>query len=288
MIDQASELRRLVLAEGASGLAPEAPPPPRVTVLGGKGGVGATTLAVNLSLALVRQGRRTLLIDANLQQPDIASHCQLEDNESLPDVLSGRRTLHEVIQRGPAGLQIVPGAWADPRTKEYSATSNRRLVGELNRLGAHTDLVILEAGGGLCPSAQRFALASDLVLIVTGAENISIMDSYAAIKLLSNSGQPLPPIQTIVNRVDDLEQAASVHQRIAQASHRFLNITTAAAATIPTDALFADSIERSTPLLVTAPNSPAVRQIEHLAKQVLRTLSEPEPMSEPEPRRAAS
>lgn len=288
MIDQASELRRLVLAEGASGLAPNAPSPPRITVLGGKGGVGATTLAVNLSLALVRQGRRTVLIDANLQQPDIASHCQLEDKDSLPDVLSGRRTLHEVIQRGPAGLQIVPGAWADPRTNEYSENSQRRLVAELKRLGAHTDLVLLEAGSGLCPSAQRFALASDLVLIVTGAENVSIMDSYSAIKLLSSSEQPLPPIQTIVNRVDDPELATSVHQRIALASHRFLNITTSAAATIPTDELFADSIERSTPLLVTAPNSPAVRQIENLATQVLQTLSEPKHLSEPEQRRAAS
>lgn len=272
MIDQATELRRLVLSEGASGLAPNAPPPPCVTVLGGKGGVGATTLAVNLSLTLVRNGQRTLLIDANLQQPDVAAHCHLEENSTLPDVLAGRRTLHEIIQRGPAGLQVVPGAWADPRSPEYSTRAQQKLIADLSRLGAHADLVVLEAGSGLGPAAQRFALASDLVLVVTTDDGVSIMDSYASIKHLWSHRRPLPPVMTVVNRVDDPREASSVHERIAQASRRFLNIDPIAAASIPIEPAFADSINEGTPLAVAAPDCPAARQIDLLAQRVLQSI----------------
>jgi MinD-like ATPase involved in chromosome partitioning or flagellar assembly len=112
MQDQADELRQLVLRSAAAARHPAAPPPPLIVLHGAKGGVGTTSLAVNLAVSLARAGRRAVLVDADFHQPDATALCGLSDGDSVADVLAGRRTVHEVLQPGPAGIQVVPGLWA--------------------------------------------------------------------------------------------------------------------------------------------------------------------------------
>ena len=239
-----------------------------ITVLGGKGGVGATTIAVNLTVAIAALGRRAVLVDANLQQPDVASQCRLDETETLTDVLSGRRTVHEVLQRGPAGILVLPGTWAPDRVTECSELAQQRLLAELSRLGSHTDLIVLDAGCGLNPIAQRFAQASDLLFMVTTADSVSIMDTYATIKTLPASN-PRPPIRTIVNQSADLDQSSDVHRRVGEACHRFLGQTVEPAMTVPSDAKIAAAAKQQTPLMVAAPQAAAAQRIDELAHYVL-------------------
>ena len=223
--DQATELRRLVLAEGARSLAPEAPAPPLIVILGSRRGVGATTVAVHLAQALVRQGRRTVLVDGNLQQPDLAAHCGLANPQALPDVLGRRRTVHELLQPGPAGIQVLPGTWGPSQGVSCSSADQQRLLAELARLGAHTDLVLLEAGGGLNPVSQRFAQAADLVLVVTDGEPSSVAASEATIRAL-DTAESIPPILNVVNRAASRAVAEQVHTQIARACRRVLGAAT--------------------------------------------------------------
>ena len=84
----------------------------KIVVSAGKGGVGTTTFAVNLAVSLGRLGCRTVLVDADLSGADATWLCGLQPLESLADVLSGRRTLDEVLQPGPGGIQVAPGVWS--------------------------------------------------------------------------------------------------------------------------------------------------------------------------------
>ena len=85
---------------------------PLVVVAGGKGGVGATTIAVNLAVALARQGRRAVFVDADLDHGGNSRLAQHPERGSVLDVLAGRRSVHEVLERGPLGMQVLSGAWA--------------------------------------------------------------------------------------------------------------------------------------------------------------------------------
>ena len=78
-----------------------------MVVAGGKGGVGTTTIAVNLALALGRSGLRTLLVDAD-SGGDAALLCRVEPRCTLADVLAGRRAVPRRSNRGPAGMQVLP------------------------------------------------------------------------------------------------------------------------------------------------------------------------------------
>ncbi|MDZ4821315.1 MAG: AAA family ATPase [Planctomycetota bacterium] len=229
MYDQANQLRALVRE---SAMQQEVFPPPRKIVIGGgKGGVGTTTIAVKLAISLAQQGCRTVLVDADMNRADVATLCNLEVRETISDVLSARRTVHEVLQRGPAGVQVLPGSWSPTSVPDCSPGSQERLIRELDRLGRHADLIVLDVGNGLNNVVKRFWEAADLVLVTTSTDTVSIMDAYAAIKVLP-SQQSNAVIRTVINRADELT-GEQVHSRILQACRRFLGLEIEQAACLP-------------------------------------------------------
>jgi flagellar biosynthesis protein FlhG len=220
MSDQAFHLRALVRAAAQADAGGAFPPPRKVVVGGGKGGAGTTTIAVNLSIALARLGSRVVLVDADMSHADVAAYCQLEARDTIADVLSARRTVHEVLTRGPAGIQIVAGAWSSTSVPDCSPAAQDRLLAELDRLGRHADLVVLDVGSGLNHVIRRFWQAADSVLLVCTPDRVAIMDAYAAIKVLAANHEL--PVYTVANRAD-AHTGAQVHARLNGASERFLN-----------------------------------------------------------------
>jgi flagellar biosynthesis protein FlhG len=162
MHDQADELRHLVRL-GAMHAPPQGPPPRWILVAGGKPNVGATTLAVNLSVALCGQGQQIVLVDADLDRSGVASLCEVAERSSIVDVLAGERTIHEILQRGPGGVQIVPGSWAPAVAAGTSTAAQTRLVSELNQLGPYADALVIDVGSSRSELARRLWTSADLV-----------------------------------------------------------------------------------------------------------------------------
>ncbi len=106
MRDQASDLRHLVRIDLAQNRFPSesADTPPRIIVVtGGKGGVGTTTIALHLAMAMSQEGQRAVLVDADFNGADATKLCQLEPRLNIFDVLEDRADVHEVLMPGPEG-----------------------------------------------------------------------------------------------------------------------------------------------------------------------------------------
>ena len=72
------------------------------------------------------------------------------------DVLAGRRGVHEVLERGPPGIQVLPGAWAPGEMTDVPAAAQQRFVTELQNLGPHAEVVVIDAGSTAANFARRF------------------------------------------------------------------------------------------------------------------------------------
>jgi flagellar biosynthesis protein FlhG len=274
--DQADELRQLVLRTAIRDRGADAPAAPIVAVAGGKGGVGATTVAVNVAVALARQGRRAVLVDADFHQPDATALCRLRESGTVADVLDGRRTVHEILQRGPAGIQVLPGAWGARAVTECGPLAQQRLVAELRRLGPHADVIVLDAGSSSNAVAARFWQAADLAVFVTTDEPAAIMGCYAAIKLLT-AGRYGGHIRVLVNKTTTAERAGDVAARIDQACQKFLALSIDTATHLPYDPAVADAAQRERPVVPHAPSSDAARAVERLADQLQTILATARP-----------
>ncbi len=257
--DQADELRHLVRMRAASG-APSGMTVPLVVVAGGKGGVGATTIAVNLALALARQGRRAVFVDADLDHGGNSRLTQYSQQGSVLDVLAGRRGVHEVLERGPLGVQVLSGAWAEGAPVEFSPAAQHRFITDLKHLGAHADVVVIDAGSSRSPFARGLWRAASVVLAVTTTDPGSIMECYAAIKVQLDAAETAS-IYTLANRSDEPEAAAEVQARIAEACRRFLGMQAVAAGVVETCPPTA-----SAPPLVFPSGTQAARSMDQVAE----------------------
>lgn len=268
MVDQATELRRLVLRAAGDTVA-DAGPVPRLLVLsGGKGGVGVTTLAVNLAVMLSRQGARVVLVDADLYRADVATLCGVDERGNVADVLAARRDIHEVLQPGPSGVQVLPGLWAPGQPADYSETAQQRLLRQLRTLGRHADVVVLDVGNGGNEVVRRFWKAADDVLLVTTPDSMSVMDSYATIKRTATAEDGLT-IRLIVNKAADQDVARDVNRRINVSCQRFLGFQVDGLGYLPADSCVDAAVSAGTPFVISTPDGAAATALKRMAAQLV-------------------
>jgi flagellar biosynthesis protein FlhG len=257
MHDQADELRQLVRERFGAAARPAAP---LVVVSGGKGGVGTTTIAANLAIALARQGRRSVFVDADLDHggnTNLAGHAQ---RGSVLDVLAARRAVHDVLDRGPAGIHVLSGAWASGEVSDYSAAAQDRFIAELTHLAPHADVVVVDAGSSRGQFTRRFWKAASIVAVVTTCESAAVMSSYAGIKALGGCDVSAA-IRTLVNLSDDAAEAADILARISTACRKFLAVGARAAGSVPR-CTAEGNVED---VLVYPPRSEAARALDRVA-----------------------
>ena len=187
----------------------------------------------------------------------------------MADILSAQRDIHEVLQPGPAGLQIVAGSRTEQLAKLRTETAIQRLIDQLRSLGRHTELVVLDVGTRTDVGSARLWSNADHLMMVTTSDSDCVMDTYASIKLLQGSNEELPQIYTIVNRTIEDSVAGDVHRRIHQSCQRFLSIDVYAAGHVPVDDSLARAEQHAVPASRQSPVCPAVRAIDRIASMIM-------------------
>jgi flagellar biosynthesis protein FlhG len=196
-----------------------------LVVSGGKASVGVTTLAIHLAQAMAQDAHRVVLVDADLQRADIAVQCSLTAALGIGDVLAGRKTIHEVLQLGPAGMHVLTGATSAELPDGLTERSIQRLLRQMRALGPHADWLIVDAGHEPSEFTRRLWTAAERLLLVTSPDPAAVMDTYALIKTLLSKQPQRTSVSLVVNRSPDEATAADVHRRIDQSCRRFLGLS---------------------------------------------------------------
>lgn len=279
MIDQATELRKLVLRAMRGRAVTTGPPPRLMVVTGGRAGAGVTTIAVNLAVTLAEQGSRVVIVDADPHRSDVASLCRLNDGERGATFGETPRDIHEVLLPGPAGIQIVPGSWmfcaSAPRSHQHRVNeiSHERFHRQLLTLGRHADVVLLDLGCESSDLLRRLSATADDVLLVTAPDNVAVMDTYTRIKAdLANAGKD--SLRLVVNFAADALPAADVHRRIDASCRKFLNATIGFAGHVPQDAAVPRGAIARIPFVLGERMSLASQALDKLASELVPNLSQ--------------
>jgi len=164
-----------------------------------------------------------VFVDADLDHGGNNPLNQYPDRGSVIDVLAGRRDVHEVLERGPSGIQVLSGAWASGESTDYPAEAQERFIAELEHLAPHAEVVVVDAGSSRGAFARRLWRAAGAALVVTTVDDASIMQCYAAIKVLA-AGDSVLPVYTLANLAPDAGAAAEPQARVAEACRRFLGL----------------------------------------------------------------
>jgi flagellar biosynthesis protein FlhG len=235
MSDQADQLRKLV--HEAAQLGSHIRDVPLVVVCGGQRGVGTSTVALHLALTWQRQKRKAVLVDASFHVPSFFAPARAKRHDTLVDVLSGGRTVAEVLRPGPHGLSIIPGAELPPALTDVAGKTWTRVIGQLRSLQASADAIVFDAGAGTSKANAPLWHAANYVLLVTRSQPVGITDTYAVLKAASLR-MALPTVGVACNdngprQAADPSESHPAAARIASAASRFLNLDVNVLAAIP-------------------------------------------------------
>ncbi len=279
--DQATALRGLVQqyeqSQGTQAVSAARPQPrmaQTIAITSGKGGVGKTTVTVNLAVQLSRLGRRVVLLDADLGTANVDVMCNVNATATLAHVVAGRRELEDIIVDAPGGFRLIPGASGLANMANLSAHEHDRLNAQMRRLESSCDVLLIDTGAGVGPNVLSFCAAAERLLVVTTPEPTSITDAYAVIKTI-NAQTSNPDIRLLVNMVEDEAEARAVFARIHGVCQRFLDLSPSYAGHVVSDARVPQAVRQRRPFVLDAPHAKASACVLSLAHRLDRHAADP-------------
>ena len=265
-------------AEKGANAGASAPAPGMVSlaIASGKGGVGKTNVVVNLAVSLGRMRHRVVVLDADFGLGNVDVLLGLAPDGHLGHVLSGEKTMKEIIVEGPEGIRVIP---ASSGLQELTVLSNAhwdRLSAGLRALSHDCDFLLIDTAAGIADNVLEMLAGSERVLIVTSPEPTAVVDAYALIKVMT-ALDPRKDIGLLVNDARDAEEAGVVFRQLETAAARFLNRRVHSYGFVAHDPAVRESVCVQQPVVFHHPQSPASLCFRMLASRVagLRPLHAP-------------
>lgn len=242
-----------------------------IAVTSGKGGVGKTTVSINLAIALAGRGLRTLLFDADLGMANVHVYAGVAPRVTLLDVVEGRLSLAQALTNGPGNIQIVCGASGVSRLADLDGRAMEFLTAELRRMAVAFDVLVLDTGAGISAQVMQFlALANDVVVVAT-PNLAATLDAYGVIKA-ANEAQLAADFHVLVNQAPDTATADKVFARISGCAERFLQFTPENLGLLRRDDALETSNQNRCPLLLAQPESDNSRRFIAMAARLTPDL----------------
>lgn len=258
LIDQATQLRTMVKDRARASV---------IAITSGKGGVGKSNIAVNLSIKLASAGKDVVLLDADLGLANADVLCNIDLPYNLSHVIARKKELRDVLVKAPGGFRLIGGASGLARMADLTDFDRERLVQSLGELEEQTDIIIIDTGAGISPNVLSFTRAADHVLVVTTPEPTAITDAYAVIKVISRDGTERR-ISLLVNQVRSPGEARVVQERIAKVAKQFLGVSVLEAGYIVADEEVWSAVRRRTPFVLSSPRCGASQCVGQLAMRL--------------------
>jgi len=264
MGDQATTLR-VIQGAKSSGSIPVVPAIPNraISISGGKGGVGKSTVAANLAIAFAQLGARALLVDTDLGMADLNLLLGVAPEKSLLDVLGGAPITEALVSAH--GISLLPALNGSYLLSTIGPAAQARVLELVAGLRASFDTCVIDVAAGIGQAQTTFGGAATDAIVVVNPEPLSMADAYACLKTLSVQ-QGIKHAFVLPNRVTSRVQADEVVARLRSLVARFLDLQLTALPFIPSDLSVGEAAQCGTPLLIHAPGSPAARAIRQLPR----------------------
>ena len=243
-----------------------------ISVTSGKGGVGKTHTTVNLGLALVKLGKKVLLLDADLGLANVNILLGFKSGATIADLLAGRATLKDVIVKHPSGLDIIPAASGIPEIVNLNDEERLSLLNAIGDVGFDYDYLIVDTAAGIGDSVVYFNLAAEEIIVVTNSEPTSITDAYALIKVL-NSLHGVNQVSILVNRNPIGVDARQTYAKLVATTDKFLSVRLKYIGFVSEDDSVSEAVKSQKPFLELFPSSKASLDISKIAKKVSEDTS---------------
>lgn len=238
-----------------------------IAITSGKGGVGKTNVSINLAVSLAKLGRSVVLFDADLGLANVDIALGLKPKYDIRHVISGERTLEEIIVEGPCGIRIVPASSGVSGMATLTRQQQAGLIRTFSELSFAVDDLIVDTSAGIETSVLTFASACQDVVVVVCDEPSSITDAYALIKVLSKEHE-VRGFHILANMADNDMQGRQLFDKISRVTDRFLDVQLGYLGAIPRDDYLRKAVQQQNAVVQSYPRSKSAQALVKLASHI--------------------
>jgi flagellar biosynthesis protein FlhG len=238
-----------------------------IAITSGKGGVGKTSVTVNLAVALARLGNRVAILDADFGLGNVDVLLGLAPPSHLGHLLTGERTIREIMVPGPMGVQIIPASSGLRELTALTPAQWDRLNEGLGAISSDLDFLLIDTAAGISDNVVDLLITSERILLVTSLEPTAVVDAYAMIKILTVA-DARKEIGLLVNGARDASEADLVFRQLDVAATRFLQRRLRYYGFVTFDPSVREAVLMQRPIVDHQPQAPASRCFRILASRV--------------------
>jgi flagellar biosynthesis protein FlhG len=236
-----------------------------ICISGGKGGIGKTTVAVNLAIAFAQKQKKVLLFDADLGLANVDIRLGLSPARNLHHVVMGECEINDICMAGPHGIKVIPSSSGIAKMAELTPGECNTIINSFSNLATDLDVMIIDMAPGISSQVIDFTHAAQDILVVICNDPASLMDSYAIIKILHQK-YARKRFGVIVNKVKHLQEGYDVFTKFQKVIAKFINVSMHYIGHVPQDDYISMSAREGFMLMDKFPQAPAAlafNQISH-------------------------
>ncbi len=238
-----------------------------ITITSGKGGVGKTSVSLNLSLSLASQGFKVCLFDADLGLANVSILTGIYPKKDLEAVINGQFGIKEILIKDYQGIDIIPGSNGVEKIADLTRTQTATLISTFLDLEDY-DFFIFDTSAGISSQVVSFCMSSHEIVLVATTEPTSLTDAYAMLKVLSKykySG----PVKIIINQVKSGHAARKAYNQLKKTADRFLSIDVEPLGIMAKDKNVQTAVLSQTPFFMMFPDSVASKCILSMTDKII-------------------
>ncbi len=241
-----------------------------ISITSGKGGVGKTSVTVNLALAFARAGKKVAIFDADLGLANVHILMGVKPRFNLRHLIEDNVQLEDIVTITAEGVKVISGGQGVREMANLSAEQRRVILRQMDRLEREVDILLVDTGAGISENVLRFATFSDEIIVVTTPNIAAAADAYSIIKILLEM-EPASKIGLIANMVQNMYHSKNVFNRINSATRKYLHYSLGDLGYIVADHHLETAGQVRRPLLTEYPDCEASKCIRAIANTILNT-----------------
>jgi flagellar biosynthesis protein FlhG len=234
----------------------------------GKGGVGKTSLAVNLAVALTELDQKVLIVDGDLGLANVDILLGIQVQSSIRNILDSDSDPMGAVVYVEPNLGVLPSSSGVPEMVNLGPEDQALLEGVLRIIARDFDFVIMDTAAGIGASVLWLNSFVEHNIVILTPDPTSLTDAYALIKVLARDYNR-QHFHLVLNLVTDEQESLQTYNGLAKVASKFLQLQLHYLGSVPRDSAVHKAIHHQVPFVKQSPTSKAAKAVQELAKRIL-------------------